>query len=164
LIICIKTWDDTISEEVVYWNPKIECRMKQIKCCFTVVSDRRTFLTRIIDMSSRHRNPSRWLEERGYRARSTILFATLKRIEVGTEGHVLVWRSIICVIDLSDLLVYSIPARRNVDECSCERHLAQWFFRKRDAICHDPPQIHKFEIRLKISERKSQYYILTRVR
>lgn len=60
---------------------------------------------------------------------------------------------------LSVLLVHSIPVRRN--ERGCERHPARRFFRKRDAICHDPPvtKAHKFKVCPRnISTRKSVLY------
>jgi len=52
---------------------------------FTIVSDRRTFVTRIV-VSSRHRNPPWKLGESGYRARLTVLFATLERNQNARDG------------------------------------------------------------------------------
>lgn len=138
---------------------------------FTVISDRRTFVMRIVvDVPLRaieiHPEDSEEaVIEHNSRYYSRLWRGT-RMLEAGARagaenpnGHVLVRRSIIHVIDPPVLLIHSIPIRRN--ERGCERHPAR-FFRKRDAICHDPTvtKTHKFKVHPEISE--SQYYIFTR--
>ena len=113
------------------------------------------------------------LEERGYRARSAVLFATLERnrkVPRSRRGRRA--QTVTSPFDVR-LSALSIPrtfsyTRFLHDEMSVAVKDIQHsgFSVKRDAICHDPQsQTHKFEIHLKISlNAKILYYILTGVR
>jgi len=96
-MICIKTWDDTVSEDLIT-DPR---NWMQNRRRFTVVSDRRTFVTRIVDVPLRAieihpENSQKAIIEHDSRYSRLWKGTRMFEAEAGNpNGHVPVWRSII---------------------------------------------------------------------